>query len=228
MEYNTSRSRLVIPEYGRTVQKIAEYILTIEDKAERNRATLSLINIMGQVNPQPRDQAENKQKFWDHLFILTDFKLDVDCPYETPTPNSVLFTRPAPMGYIHNRIRYKHYGKNVERMLDYAVKMEEGPQKNAFVNSLASYMKMAYWMWNNDKAPDMVVIDSIREMTDGKITLREINELSAHNDTYSQKSRKDPRQHQNNFRNKNQAGGMNRNKNQNQNRPPQRNKPGGK
>jgi hypothetical protein len=70
MEYNTSRSRLVIPEYGRTVQKIAEYILTIEDKAERNRATLSLINIMGQVNPQPRDQAENKQKFWDHLFIF--------------------------------------------------------------------------------------------------------------------------------------------------------------
>src|SRR5436190_2112373 len=150
MEYNTARGKLIIPEYGRTVQKLAALLLTLEDRDERNRAANTLIGIMGQVNPQPREQGESKQKFWDHLYVLTDFKLDVDTPFEKPVPTSVLFARPKPMAYSNNRIRYKHYGKNVERMLDHAVKMEEGHEKAAFVNALASYMKLAYWMWNND------------------------------------------------------------------------------
>ena len=228
MQYNTARGRLVIPEYGRTVQNIAEYICTIEDREERNKAANSLIQIMSQVNPQPKEQGDPKQKLWHHLYVLTNFKLDVDSPFGKPETNSVLFTKAKPIVYAHNRIRYRHYGKTTEEMLKYAMTMEDGPEKTAFVNSLASYMKLAYWMWNNDKVPDSVVLDNIREMTGGKIQINEIIEFAAHSESYHQKNTKKDFKQKSNFKNKNNNNQQgNRNKNNNQgNRP--NNRPGNK
>ncbi len=220
MEYNTARGKLVIPEYGRTVQNLAEYICKIEDREERLRAANALIHIMSQVNPQPKEQGDPKQKLWHHLYVLTNFKLDVDSPFGKPEANSVLFTKAKPIVYAHNRIKYRHYGKTVEEMLKYASTMEEGPEKTAFSNALASYMKMAYWMWNNDKVPDSVVLDNIREMTNGKVDMSVINEFAAHTESYQgggANKKKDFKQKSNfknnlNNRNKNNKPGNNRSK----------------
>ena len=220
MEYNTARGHLIIPEYGRTVQNLAEYICTIPEREERNRAANSLIKIMGQVNPQPKEQGDPMQKLWHHLYVLTNFKLDVDSPFGKPEPNSVLFTKAKPIVYVHNRIKYRHYGKTIEEMLKYAATMDEGPEKVAFANALASYMKMAYWMWNNDKVPDSVVLDNIREMTGGKVVLSEIKEFAAHTESYHVSNKKKEFKAKPNFKkNNNMGGNQNRNNNNNKNRP---------
>ena len=218
MEYNTVRAPMRISEYGRNVQRMAAHIKTLATKAERTTAANTLINVMGQLNPTVKEQSDYKQKLWDHLFMIAGYELDVDAPFpkpEPPLPN----VRPNKPSYNNNRIRYRYYGRNVELMLKKAAAMDPSPSKEAFLNVIASFMKMAYRVWNDDKVPDNIIIEHIRELTGGKAELKEINEMAAHNENFtSPKVRRDG-MNQGNYNNKNN---FNKNKN-NQNNYPKKN-----
>jgi hypothetical protein len=193
MKYNTARPQLRIPEYGRNVQKMAEFIKTLPTKEQRIQAANALIGIMANLNPQLKDQGDFRQKLWDHLYIIAGYELDVDTQY-APPPRPEEMPRPQKPSYALNHIKYRYYGKNVELMIKKAAQMEEGPMKAAFLNALASYMKMAYRVWNDDKVPDNVVIEHIREISRGQVELKEINEFATHNENYQQRPRRDQQQ----------------------------------
>ncbi len=206
MQYNTARPQLKISEYGRNVQEMVEHIKTLPTKEERTKAAHGVINIMILLNPSLKEQSEYRQKLWDHLFIISGYDLDVDAPYPMPTPPENL---PAPHkpAYASNHIRFRFYGKNVEKLVKKATEMEEGPQKDAFVNALASFMKMAHRVWNEDKVPDEQIMEHMRLLSAGKINMTQINEFAAHNENFNPKPRRDNNQQnrQHNNRNKNQG-----------------------
>src|ERR1017187_7451590 len=162
MKYNTARDELKIAEYGRNVQKMVAHLKTLPLKEDRTRAANTIINVMVMLNPALKEQSEYKHKLWDHLYYLADFDLDVDSPFPPPAPLEEI-PRPTKPAYSSNHIKYRYYGKNIERMLQRATEMEDGPAKSAFVNALASYMKMAHRVWNEDKVPDEVIINHIKD-----------------------------------------------------------------
>jgi hypothetical protein len=139
-DYNTQRSHMILPEYGRNIQKMVEYTAQIEDREERNRAARAIIAIMGNLNPHLRDVSDFKHKLWDHLFIISDFKLDIDSPYEIPT-REILFEKPRPGPYSEYDIKYKHYGKIIELLIKEAMAFEEGPEKEMLIKLIANLMK---------------------------------------------------------------------------------------
>lgn len=169
MEYNSSRNQLIIPEYGRNVQKLIEYAITLDDKGERNKLAVAIISVMAILNPQLKDITDYQQKLWDHLFIISDFKLDVDSPYPVPNENSV-HSRPQLVAYPNNKIKYKHYGKTMEHVIDELTKMEDGPEKTYMITSVANFMKQSYVNWNRDSVADETIFDQLLELSKGKIT----------------------------------------------------------
>lgn len=178
MEYNTSLPYMVIPEYGRNIQKMIDFALTVEDREERNRVARAIINVMGQLNPHLRDVTDFKHKLWDHLFIISDFKLDVDSPYPIPERES-LNTKPQKVNYPTGDIRYRHYGKTVERMIEHGMKLEEGPEKEAFTEVLANLMKRSYLAWNRDSVNDEVILQHLEELSKGKLKLTDKSKLAS-------------------------------------------------
>jgi len=169
-DYNTTRKKLVIPEYGRNIQKMVNHVCTIEDRDERNRAAQAIINIMGNLNPHLRDISDFKHKLWDHLAIISDFKLDIDSPYETPEP-SKLREKPHPIPYNQHHIRYKHYGKSLTMMIQKAAEMEDEEEKKYLVGLLANHMKKSYLTWNREVVDDMQILEDLKELSKGKISL---------------------------------------------------------
>lgn len=171
-DYNTARKKLVLPEYGRNIQQMVDYILTIEDKNERNRLSQALINIMGNLNPHLRDIHDFKHKLWDHLAIMAEFKLDIDFPYDIPVPETFQ-EKPRIVDYPQSNIRYKHYGKVLERMLDYAATMNDGDEKKALIQIIGNHMKKSYLTWNRDTVENEVIIKNLMELGKGNIQLDE-------------------------------------------------------
>lgn len=170
MEYNTERVKMAIPEYGRNVQRMIEYAVSVKDREERNQVARAIISVMGQLNPHLRDVTDFKHKLWDHLFIISDFKLDVDSPY--PIPNADTFkTKPDKLKYPENRIRYRHYGKIMEKIIQKAVEFEEGDEKKALTELIANSMKKSYFTWNRDSVTDEVIIEQLGELSKGKLKL---------------------------------------------------------
>ncbi len=167
-DYNTSRNRLYLPEYGRNVQKMVNHICTIEDREERNKAARTIIGIMGNLNPHLREQGDFKHKLWDHLYIISDFRIDVDSPYETPEPEQ-LKQKPSPIPYNQNRIKYKHYGHSLEMMIKKALEMEEGEEKEQLIAVLANHMKKSYLTWNREAVDDQQIFSDLKELTGGRI-----------------------------------------------------------
>ncbi len=167
-DYNTSRNRLYLPEYGRNVQKMVNHICTIEDREERNKAARTIIGIMGNLNTHLRDQGDFKHKLWDHLYIISDFRIDVDSPYETPEPEQ-LKQKPSPIPYNQNRIKYKHYGHSLEMMIKKALEMEEGEEKEQLIAVLANHMKKSYLTWNREAVDDQQIFSDLKELTGGRI-----------------------------------------------------------
>lgn len=167
-DYNTRRPKLVIPEYGRNIQKMVEFALTIKDKEERNQVAHEIIDIMGQVNPHLRDVSDFKHKLWDHLHIISDFKLDVDSPYEPPSPEKIA-ERPERLDYRNNRIRYKHYGKILENLIKKATELEDGEEKEALVEIIINLMKKNYLNWNRDSVHDNMIVEDLKELSGGKL-----------------------------------------------------------
>ena len=171
LEYNTEREHLIIPEYGRHIQKMINYATTIETKEERNKVAGAIIAIMGNLQPHLRDVPDFQHKLWDQLFIMSDFKLDVDFPYEKPE-REVLEARPEPLAYPQNFPKYRFYGNNIKTMIDVANTWEEGDLKEALVYTIANHMKKCFLNWNKDTVEDRVIFNHLFELSDGKINLK--------------------------------------------------------
>ncbi len=178
MEYNTQRGNLNIPEYGRNVQRMVNYCLSIEDRDQRNKVAQSIIDVMGNLNPHLRDVPDFKHKLWDHLFIMSKFELDVDSPYPIPTPQT-FEERPDNVPYPDKQSKYRYYGHIVRKMVDYTSKLEEGDLKEGLKIAIANQMKKSYLMWNKDTVDDMVIFQELAEMSEGKLKLAGV-ELSQH------------------------------------------------
>lgn len=175
LEYNTERPKLIIPEYGRHIQKMVDHAITIENREERNKVAKSIIAVMGNLNPHLRDVPDFQPMLWDQLFIISDFKLDVDSPYPIPTQEE-LMERPDPLGYPQNHPKYRFYGNNIKRMIDVANEWEEGEKKEALILTIANHMKKSYLNWNKDTVEDDVIFDHLFELSGGKINLKESDE----------------------------------------------------
>jgi len=201
MEYNSSRNQLVIPEYGRNVQKLIEYAIELEDREERNKLAKAIISIMAILNPQLKDITDYKQKLWDHLFIISNFKLDVDSPFPIPDATTV-HAKPQPVSYPNNKIKYKHYGKTMEVVISEIVKMEDGPEKIYMITSVANFMKQSYVNWNRDSVADETIFDQLKELSKGKVQIPENLKLQQPVDMNIMKPQAGKKQ--NNQRNKNQ------------------------
>lgn len=173
MKYNTAEKHLAQPEYGRNVQNLVDYCVTIEDREERNRCANAIISIMGNLYPQPRDTNDFKHILWDHLAIMSGFKLDVDYPYEV-VKEADLETRPPRIPYVSTRIRSRQYGKIMEQMVGKATEMENSEAKDYLVRSLANQMKRSYVTWNNkDTVSDAKIFKDLAQLSDGLIDLKE-------------------------------------------------------
>jgi hypothetical protein len=171
-DYNTTRKKLILSEYGRNVQNMVAYICDLPTKEERNRHAQVVIDLMGFLNPHLRDVADFKHKLWDHLHIISDFKIDVDSPYPKPSLEAI-HLKPEPLTYPQQRIRYKHYGKTVELMINKAKTIEDEGRKQQMVQAIANFMKMAYVTWNKDTVADETIIKDLRDFSNGEIQLEE-------------------------------------------------------
>jgi len=171
-DYNSTREKLILAEYGRNVQNMVAYICTLPTREERNRYAQVVIDLMGFLNPHLRDVADFKHKLWDHLHIISDFKIDVDSIYPKPVPGA-LHSKPETLAYPQHRIKYKHYGKTVEKLIKKAQEIEDTEQKQQMVESIANFMKMAYVIWNKDSVADDKIIDDLKEMSNGELLLDE-------------------------------------------------------
>lgn len=171
-DYNSTRPKLILAEYGRNVQNMVEYICTVPDRAERNRLAQVVIDMMGVLNPHLRDVADFKHKLWDHLYIISDFKIDVDSPYPIPTRDEVRH-KPEPLPYPQHKIRFKHYGFIVEEMIKKAISMTNEESKAKMTLGIANFMKMAYVTWNKDSVTDQQIIEDLKELSQGQLILPE-------------------------------------------------------
>jgi hypothetical protein len=171
-DYNTARKHLVLPEYGRNIQRMVDYIMATEDRTERNRLAQALIAVMGNLNPHLRDIHDFKHKLWDHLAIMSEFKLDIDYPYDIPVPETFQ-EKPKIVNNPQSPIRFKHYGKVLEQMVGYACTMEDNEERRALISVIANHMKKSYLTWNREAVDDQVIINDFLVLSKGKIKLDE-------------------------------------------------------
>lgn len=170
MQYNTARARLNLSEYGRNVQEMVNFALTIEDKARRQKVAEQIVELMAMLNPQLKMQQDYKQKLWDHLFIISEFKLDVDSPYPIPT-EGLKSLKPTHLPYPKSNIRYRHYGKNVESLIKKAIETEDPIKKAGLSSTLANFMKMAYKNWSNEEVSNDLIREDLRTLSRGLLTI---------------------------------------------------------
>jgi len=181
LQYNTQRSPLRIPEYGRHIQKMVDQALDQPDKEERNKMANAIIGVMGNLNPHLRDVPDFQHKLWDQLFIMSDFSLDVDSPYPIPE-KEVLAARPDPLSYPQNFPKYRFYGNNIKRMIDAAVTFSDGDQKDALIYVIANHMKKCFLNWNKDTVEDAVIFNHLFEISNGQIDLKKSEETLTNSD----------------------------------------------
>ena len=192
-DYNTTRKKMVLPEYGRNVQMMVDHIMTIQDRDLRNKAAHTIIEIMGNLNPQLRDISDFNHKLWDHLAIMSDFKLDIDSPYETPKPD-ILNEKPRKVEYNNNNIRFKHYGRNIEMFIEYAIGMDEGEAKNAFIEMIANHMKKLYLTHNRENVTDAQIFSDLNDLSKGQLIIPGDIRIVEAKEILSKKNKKKPQQ----------------------------------
>lgn len=182
LEYNTERTHLKIPEYGRHIHKLINNVKAIENRDERNKATKQVIKIMGEMNPHLRDVPDFQHMLWDQLFFMADFDLDVDSPYPIPTKETA-YIQPVKLAYPQQFPKYRFYGNNITRMIEEAMNWEEGEKKDALIVVIANHMKKSYLSWNKETVTDEVIFQHLLELSDGKINLlKKDEELSTSSD----------------------------------------------
>ncbi len=170
LEYNSERSKLIIPEYGRHMQKLVDNCVAVEDKKKRNEMAKAIVDVMGSMQPHLRDVPDFQHKLWDQLFIMSNFKIDIDSPFEKPLKEE-LESKPEPLGYPKAISKYRFYGHNIQKMIDIALTWEEGEKRDALYFVIANHMKKCYLNWNKDVVEDQVIFEHLYELSDGKIDL---------------------------------------------------------
>ncbi|PHR74503.1 MAG: methionyl-tRNA formyltransferase [Lutibacter sp.] len=178
LEYNSDRSNLIIPEYGRHLQKMVNHCVSLEDAEERNKMAKAIVNVMGNLQPHLRDVPDFKHKLWDQLFIISDFKLDAESPYPQPSREE-LQAKPEPLPYPKTASKFRFYGNNIQTMIDVANSWEDGEAKEGLNYVIANHMKKCYLNWNKDTVDDDVIFNHLNELSDGKIDLRKTGEKLA-------------------------------------------------
>ncbi len=169
-KYNSQLKKLALPEYGRNIQQMVDHCCTIEDREERTRCAYSIVKTMGNLFPQLRDEPDYKHKLWDHLAIMSDFKLDIDFPYEVVKEEN-LETKPEFMGYQLESIKFRHYGKIIEKMIERACEYPEGEEKDALVMLIANHMKKLIFQINKEDVDDLKIFKDLAFYSRGKIQL---------------------------------------------------------
>mgnify|MGYP003301579330 CR=1 FL=1 len=175
--YNYTRRKLYLPEYGRHIHEMVDSLLLIEDRVERTRQAKAVIAVMGNLNPLLRDTDDFKHKLWDHLHIISGFDLDIDAPYPMPAPES-LNQKPEPVPLNTKPIKATHYGRNIESIIDLIAEKEDGEVKTAMIRQLAVYMRQQYLIWNKDTVADETIFQDIEKLSDGRIKVPEGIQLS--------------------------------------------------
>lgn len=170
LEYNSQRPHIILKEYGRNIQNIVEYIRTVPDKEKRTELAYTLIELIKQLNPTVRESVENPQRLWDDLMIIADFNLDVNNPF-VPPDRDILSKRPMRVPYPQTNVRYKHYGKNIERLVQEALKKEDAKEREEMIIYLGRLMKTLYGSWNKETLDDSVVLKDIAIFSGGKLTM---------------------------------------------------------
>jgi hypothetical protein len=168
MEYNTTRSKMLMPEYGRNVQKMVEYLVTVEDREKRLKQAEVVIELMGTLNPHLKTIEDYKHKLWDHLYQMTDFNLDVDSPYPCPTPEMV-FKKPEVLPYPQESIQHRHLGKNIEALLEKALAETDQEKRHGLTQAIGYYMKLAYANWHKEPVHDDMIKNELAEITGGAL-----------------------------------------------------------
>jgi len=186
LEYNSEREKLIIPEYGRHIQKLVNHCVALEDRETRNEMAEAIVHVMGNMQPHLRDVPDFQHKLWDQLFIMSDYRLDVDTPYPKPE-REVLQAKPEPLAYPRSASKYRFYGNNIQIMIDTALTWEEGEMKDALVYAIANHMKKCYLNWNKDTVDDDVILSHLEELSGGKLTLKDKDVLSESKDLMKQK-----------------------------------------
>src|SRR6202012_796912 len=228
-DYNSTRNKLILSEYGRNVQNMVKYIVELPTKEERNRYAQVVIDLMGFLNPHLRDVADFKHKLWDHLHIISDYKIDVDSPYPKPSPESI-HIKPKPLNYPHQRIKYKHYGKTIELMMEKAKSIEEPERKKYMVQSIANFMKMAYVQWNKDSVTDESILADLSAMSGGELVADEsinLNRVECRPAPQNNNNNNRGRNNQNNRGGGSNGGGRTNNNQRNNNNQNNRNRNNG-
>lgn len=169
LKYNTSLEPVSFKEYGRNVQQLVQHCMTIEHPGERQAFAQAIIDLMGQMSPHLRNVEDFRHKLWDHLFEIADYKLDIKSPYPIPLEKDM--SKPPKLEYPQSRMRFRHYGKNVERLIKKAIAMEDGAKKVAFTKVIANYMKMVYATWNRDGVSDELIKSDLELLSKGQLTL---------------------------------------------------------
>lgn len=180
MEYNTTRPKLMLPEYGRNVQNMIVHAIEIEDRTERNRAAQAIIEVMGQLNPHLRDVDDYRHKLWTHLFVMSDFKLEADSPYELPKPEE-LAAKPERVEYPTSKIRYGHYGKYTQKILEQSTEIEDEKEKGYLTRTMANFMKKQFLVFNNDAVENNVIANQMAELSKKELVLENPDDLLSTN-----------------------------------------------
>jgi len=169
-DYNTQRERLILKEYGRNVQMLVNYLSTIQDKEEKNRSAKALVDLMKQINPSIKEGNEDNQKLWDDLIIMSDFKIDVDSPFPIPK-KELLYKKPERLRYKNKTIIYKHYGLNIQLLVDKAIEMEDKEEQEAAIIYIGRLMKSFSSLWNKENLDDETILKNIRELSRGLLEI---------------------------------------------------------
>ena len=175
--YNTERGRIIISEYGRNMQEMIRHLMEIEDRQKRTEAANFIISIMAQMNPQVKQTDDYLHKLWDHLYIISDFQLDVDSPYPAPEPMAEA-TKPRHVGYQNNQIEYGHYGHYMAKMIEIAAAVEDDETRQALSLSIANQMKRNYTEWGGNVVSDQQIIADLKAMSHGRLVIDEETKLS--------------------------------------------------
>jgi hypothetical protein len=194
-EYNTERPHLILKEYGRNVQKLVEFIRTISDKDKRTELAYTLIELIKQLTPTIKDQPENPQRVWDDLYIIADFNLDINAPYPVPE-RDILFKKPDKVDYPQSQVRFKHYGKNIEKLVKEALKKEDPQERQDAIIYLGKLMKTFYGNWNKETLDDSVILRDIQEMSGGALdmTIEKVREDNLFEKLYKERKKTKPQQ----------------------------------
>lgn len=172
MQYNTQQKKMALPEYGRSVQNMVDYAVTIEDRAERQWCAETIIHIMEGMFPNLKNVPDFEHKLWDHLAIMSDFKLDIDFPFETVKPEN-LKVKPDPIPTNRKKMRYRHYGRLLENLIVKACDIEEGPERDNLIALICNHMRKDYVAWNKDSIDEQKIADDLKEMSNGKLQLND-------------------------------------------------------